>query len=507
MQFMKKILLSIALLSSVYLSAQTVIVNEKFEDDNEPVSFQYLPNSKKFVVYKGFGITMTLSYITTNALSFDIEGKKTVLFEKEKLVSPTFSVTENTYKAYDATKFSMKANYKFFQNNGVQIVNHDALEDLNSNFFGRYDYNNVLCAVTMRWPNVPFNASFNDVYDFGFTNQKQKDKVDFEKDDIYLERVEIKNNARKRMKLDKPDLALLKGDAFAKAELKTSFNSKLNGNENFDIITKSVSSDFQTTIVYKTTYSFDGKKIKELPFTLNLKDKFFVTSDNQGGPKDINSTPAMPGSSFSTVNVTLGTMSINHYFEDRTTGDIYFYGIYSDKATKKIDAGCNPKGFYVFKFDKEGKKVWESINAIEGKDFFERVHESAKLQVNLLEYNKNLAFSVSVNSFTEFSNAAIVGKATGSISKVSFVEYNNNTSNLRSKAFVNNSYVSDDFKNKVFSQITFVAMIVNPNIVTYLKSVSKEGKKLYYETVFSDQGIWLIQTDNKETYKVLLFKD
>lgn len=50
-------------------------------------------------------------------------------------------------------------------------------------------------------------------------------------------------------------------------------------------------------------------------------------------------------------------------------------------------------------------------------------------------------------------------------------------------------------------------MIVNPNIVTYLKSVSKEGKKLYYETVFSDQGIWLIQTDNKETYKVLLFKD
>jgi len=234
---MKKILLSITLFSSICLSAQTVIVDEKFEDDNEPVTFQYLPNSKKFIVYKGFGITMTLSYITTNALSFDVDGKKTILFQNEKLVSPTFSVTENTYKAYDAAKFSMKANYKFFQNNGIQVVNHDALEDLDSNYFGRLDYNNVLSAVTMRWPNMPFNASFNDVYDFGFTNQKQKDKVDFEKDDIYLETIEIKSNARKRVKLDKPNLTLLKGDAFAKADLKTSFTSKLNGNENFDIIT------------------------------------------------------------------------------------------------------------------------------------------------------------------------------------------------------------------------------------------------------------------------------
>ena len=503
---MKKILLSIALFSSIFLSAQTVIVEEKIEDKNEPVTFQYLPNSKKIIIYKGFGLGMTLSYIVTKALSFDIDGNKTILFENEKLVSPTFSVTENSWKAYDPKNF-FKPNYKFSVNNVTQIVNHDALEDLNSNYFGRYDFNNVLCSVTMRWPNMPFNASFNDIYDFGFTNQKNKDRVDLEKDDIYLETIEIKTNSRNRFKLDKPDLALLKGEAFAKADLKTSFNTKLNGNENFDIITKSVSSDFQTTILYKTTYDFQGKKIKELPLTLKLNDNFFVTSDNSGGPKDFNTTPANPGYPFDVVNVTLGTMSINHYFEDRTNGDIYIYGIYSDKATKKIDGGCNPKGFYVFKFDKEGKKVWESINNIESKDYFEKVHESAKLQVNFLEYNKNFIFSVSVNSFTEFSNSTIVDKATGSISKINFIEYNNNTSNLKMKAFVNNSYVSDDFKNKVFSQMTFVAMTINPNVVSYLKSVSKEGKKLYYESVICDQGIWLIQTDNKESYKILLFKD
>lgn len=504
---MKKVLFCIVLFSSVFLSAQTVIVNEKFEDKNEPVDFQYLPNSKKFVVYKGFGITMTLSYLTTNALSFDVDGKRTVLFENEKLVSPTFSVTENSYKAYDATKFTLKTNYKFFMNGAVQFVNHDALDDLNASFFGRYDYNNVLCAVTSRWPNQPFDASFNDTYDFGFTNQKQKEKIDFEKDDIYLEAIEIKTSSRKRVKLDKPDLALLKGDSFAKAELKTSFNCKLNGNENFDIITKSVSSDFQTTILYKTTYSFEGKKLKELPLTLKLSNKFFITSDNSGGPKDFNTTPASPGFPFSTVDVTLGTLSINHYFEDRTNGDIYVYGIFSDKATKEIDGGSNPKGFYVFKFDKDGNKLWESINVIEGKEFFEKIHESSKLQVDLLEYNKNLIFSVSVNSFTEFSNSAIVDKATGSISKINFMEYNNNTSKLKSKAFVNNSYVSGDFKNKVFSQITFVALITNPNVLKYVKSISKEGNQLYYEAVFSKEGIWLVETDNKEFYKILLFKD
>ena len=123
---------------------------------------------------------------------------------------------------------------------------------------------------------MPFNASFNDVYDFGFTNQKQKDNIDFEKDDIYLETIEIKSNSRKRFKLDKPNLALLKGDSFVKYDIKPSFTSKLKGNDNFDIITKSVSADFKTSILYKTTFDFEGKKIKELVLTMNFNDKKFI---------------------------------------------------------------------------------------------------------------------------------------------------------------------------------------------------------------------------------------
>lgn len=503
---MKKLFFSICLFSSLFSSAQTVIVEEKFEEKNVPVTFQYLPNSKKFVVFKGYPIKMTLSFMTTSGFSYDIDGKKSTLFENEKFVSPTFSVTENSYKTYDATKFTMKPSYKFFMNNNAQAVSHDALDDLNSNYFGRYDYNNVLCSVTMRWPNMPFNASFNDIYDFGFTNQKQKDNIDFEKDDIYLETIEIKSNSRKRFKLDKPNLALLKGDGFVKYDIKPSFTSKLKGNDNFDIITKSVSADFKTSILYKTTFDFEGKKIKELVLTMNFNDKNFIQSDNSGGPKDFNSTMATPSYPFSVVYVKLGALSINHYFEDRINGDIYVYGIFRDEAKKVEGRGPSPKGFYVFKFDKEGKKLWESINNIENKDFLDKITDYSKLQINLLEFNDKLLFSVSVNDFTEFSNATTVNKSTGAISKISFIEYNNNTSKLKDREFITNSYVSD-IKNKVFSQLTFVGMIASPNVEKYIKNVPSNGNRLYYETVFSDQGIWLVESDNKEYYKVLLFKE
>ena len=111
---MKKTLFSL-LFSTFLFIAQTVIVNEKFEEKNVPVTFQYLPNTKKFVIFKGYPIKMTLSFMTTSGFSYDVDGKKATLFENEKLVSPTFSVMENSYKAYDASKFAMKPSYKFFK--------------------------------------------------------------------------------------------------------------------------------------------------------------------------------------------------------------------------------------------------------------------------------------------------------------------------------------------------------------------------------------------------------
>lgn len=497
---MKRILLSIALCCSVYLSAQSVIVEEKFEKKNEPVGFQYLPKSKKIVIYKGESISLSDFLLATSGASYDVNGKKDILFENEKFVKPTFSVTEKTIKGYDDIKFSGRNDYKFYQNNSATIIGHKTLEDVNSYYFGFYDRDNYLDHSGNSDAGKPFNASFNDLYDFAFTDQKENEDIDFTKDDVFLEIADIKNNSKKRVQIVKPNLALLTGDGFAKDQYKATFHTILKDNENFDFITKSVSSDFRTTIIYKTTYNFEGKVVKELPLTLTLDSKFFIVSDNKGGYK------YESGDGRSKGFFSVGTSSINNFLEDRSTGDIYVYGIFSDKAPKKINGNCNPNGFYVFKFDKDGKKLWESINYIDGKEYFEKIKSNSYLSVNLFEYNKEFVFSVCVNSFTEFSYSTIVNKSTGSISKINFIEYNNAGNKAMNKAFVSNTYVND-IKNKVFSQITFVAMITNPDVLKYINSVSDKGNRLYYEAIFSDQGIWLIETDNKEYYKVLLFKD
>lgn len=73
--------------------------------------------------------------------------------------------------------------------------------------------------------------------------------------------------------------------------------------------------------------------------------------------------------------------------------------------------------------------------------------------------------------------------------------------------FIRNTYDYKELRNKTFSHICFAAMSINSNVMNYLKSILEGDKRLYFETIFSDQGIWLVETDNKEYYKVTLFKE
>lgn len=508
-------ILSIILFPLSSLTAQITIVEEKYEKKNEPLSFKYLPNSERFVIFKGktvstIGIvTPTVPVVTTSAYSYDKNGNKLTLFENEQFINCTFSGTENSFKANDASKSISKGDYKYFLNNTSRLIKRDLLDNIDSNYFGRFNLNNVLEVnnrLTKQSSFYLFPASFNDFYDFGFINQdrKREEKIDLEKDDLYLETIEIKTNIKKKIKLEKPDLTLLKGDALSNSKEKIKFVCRLNGNNNFDLITKSLSSDSQTTILYKTTYDFEGKKLRVVPFTLKLADNYFILSNNNGGPIHKETTNNIESYMNRSSWITLDILSINNYYEDRKNGDIYVYGLFSNKVSKnKID----PKGFYIFKFDKDGNKIWESVNNIDDKDFFEKIHSSGKLQVSLLEYNKNLIFSVSVDDFTEFSNSALIDKSTGNVLKTTKIEYNNFTANARNRAFISNTYRTKDLKNKSLSQISFVALDINPNVLKYLKSIPSKGNRIYFETVFSDQGIWLVETDNKEYYKVSLFKE
>lgn len=496
---MKKTLLAL-LFTAVNLSAQTVLLDEKIDKENSPGYFQYLPISKKIVF-------CTSSKSKGNsAFTIDSNGKKTFMYENDTRRYCSFSRTERSYMTSDPKDQGWTPDYNFIFDGKEQLVTKEKFKDVNFKYFGDYNQNNIYDASGYA---TNSSGATNDFYILGFTNAQNDWNIkSLEKDDVYLEIIEIKNNTKRRVKLEKPDFTFLKGDQFAKTGYDINFACKLNNNENFDLITKSLSADSQTVILYKSTYDFEGKKIKTQPFTIHLNNKYFITSTNGGGPQFDTSTQSIQSSHFIDKSYSLDVLSINNYYEDRENGDMYIYGLFSDEAPKIINGKAFPKGFYIFKFDKNGNKIWESVNYIDGKEYFEKIRGSAAFQVNLLEYNKDLIFSASVNSFTEFTNAAIIDKASGSLLKSSFIEYNNNLSHAgKYSNFIRHTYDYKGLKNKVFSQIGFAAVSINSRVMDYLKSISEKGNRLYFETIYSDEGIWLVETDNKEYYKVLLFKE
>ncbi|MNK74756.1 hypothetical protein D3C87_942770 [compost metagenome] len=496
--YMKKTLLAL-LLTTINLSAQTVLLDEKIDKENSPGFFQYLPISKKIV------FCVTSKSKGNSAFTLDANGKKTFLYENDTRRYSNFSRTEKSYLTSDPKDQGWTPDYNLILDNKEQLVTKDKFKDLNFKYFGVYNTNNIYDASG--YVNSLY-GSFNDLYILGFTNAENSWRIkSLEKDDIYLEVIEIKSNTKKRVQLEKPDFTLLKGDQFAKAYYDASFACKLNNNENFDLITKSLSADRQRTILYKATYDFEGKKIKTQPFILQLNNKYFITSTNGGGEKYDTSTQSMQSTRFMNNSYALDVLSINNYYEDRENGDMYIYGLFSDQDPNKVKGKSSPKGFYVFKFDKNGNKLWESINNIDSKEYFEKVRFSSDFQVNLVEYNKDLIFSASVNSFTEFTNAAIIDKKSGSVLKSSFIEYNNNFSHGKYSYFISQTYDCKELKNKTFSQVGFAAVSINPKVMEYLKSVPEKGNRLYFETLYSDEGVWLVETDNKKYYKVLLFKE
>ena len=492
---MKTLLLSISLFSSVFLSAQTIIVEEKYEKKNEPVSYRYLPNSKKFVIFKGetlplFAVTSeTIFFMTKSAFSYDEGGNRSTLFENEKLANCTFSLTENSFKAFGGGKISVKSDRKYYLNNVyTNSFTNDEIKNINSSYFGVLNHDNEF--FFNGYSRTLFFNSFNDSYDLGFTNQKGKEKINFEKDEVFLEVLDIKSKHKDRIKLETTKLDLLKGELFFESTEGVTFACKMRENNSFDLVTKSFSKEQNETTIYKTTYNIEGKRIKDLVLKLNLKDDFFVLSSCGTGRADVFLFDVQP---------------VNNYYEDPKNGEIYVYGIYTNKKSN-ILKGFNPVGFYIFKFDKDGNKIWESINPIND-SYFKDLSYSVSFNIDLFEYNGKLLFTNSVNVATEFSNYAVVDKTSGNVLKMNRVNYNNTTGFDRMRAFINNTYDRKDLKNKAFSPVSFVAMDLNSSMYSYLKTIPSKGNAVYFETVFSDQGIWLVETDNKKYYKVLLFKE
>jgi hypothetical protein len=473
---MKKLLLLSFCLVSFLGKAQVTIVEEKFEKDNY-VDYRLLPKSNVMIITNGKPVGgLVAADLINNISSYDIDGNKKVLSNNLNLYGITHSNSENAILTADISSGIFKAKTVYLIDGKFIEPSKEALKD--------FVYRD--------------SKKFTSKYQYILKNQKGRVDIDLEKDDIYLSVTDISTQKRETYKIEKPNLDRLVGPNFIKAKEELGYKLVLNYDETIDFVTKSISKDYTKTILYKTRYSNEGKKLNEIQFELSLKDKTFLYSLNEGGRiRRLANLPDIFGDD----------LSINNYYEDYKNGDIYIYGLYGDK-TENLNSNAKPLGYYVFKFDKTGNKIWESINKIEHKEF-NTSHGMNTVYVSLEELNGNLCFIVGLEKVKDYLSYGIVEKASGKEIKKNVMFINKFSSRINATAkFVNLNILYkgiNELKGNFFNYISLIALDINPKFSDYIKTKTSNNE-LYFKAFFSDKGIWLTETD-KDHYKVTLFKD
>ena len=480
------------LLSSIYMNAQTSIVEEKFEKENTPMRYHYLPKSDKIVIEKGGYVSMSANRRINNISSYDSGGKKEVLVNNIETSISVFSITENTFKLDEFLKFSYSKKYKYVVNGKeTPFVNYS---DVDRNYFYISNVNNV---------NHTFgNEFFNDKYELDIVDVKGKNKVNFEKDVLYLETLDIFSKDKKIIPLVKPDITRLVGDSSIKPEEYLGYAANLIDNNEFEIVTKSISKDYKSSILYRTFYNMEGKKVNEIQYTISLPSQYLLYSANNAARINAKLTGIK-----NDTPIFLTDSAIHDFIEDNITKDVYVYGLYGDNA-RKINDDNSPSGFYIFKFDKEGKKVWESINRIDDKDDFNKKIHLVKVFSSLSFSNNGLLFETRGRFKDNYFHYSFIDINTGTIlnkNKISYKEDNIYTFKADYRAFLLSFNKCEGYNNKVFDTDGLIAIDTNKKVADYLKSINNKNK-LFFNTIFSKNGIWLLESDNEKYYKVTFFK-
>jgi hypothetical protein len=489
---MKKPLFYFVLLSSICINAQTTIVEEKFEKDNTPMRYHYLPKSDKIVIEKGGYVSMSINRRINNISSYDSNGKKEILADNFETAESYFSITENTFKLVDFTKFSGAKTYKYVVNGKETLP--IKYSDVARNFSRISTVYNV---------NYIFgNEYFNDKYELDIVDQQGKNKVNFEKDELYLETLDIFSKDKKIIPIVKPDISRLLGAESIQPEEYLGYTANLVDNDKFEIITKSISKDYKSSLLYRTFYNMEGKKVNEIKFAISLPTQYLLYSANNAARINAkltgfqNDTPLF-----------LTDIAINDFIEDNVTKDVYVYGLYGDKA-KKINDDNSPSGYYIFKFDKEGNKIWESINEITDRDDFNKKIHLVRVFSALTLSNNSLCFKTGGRFTDKYLHYSFLDKKTGKFLSKNKISYDVDkifTMSGDVRLFLFSFNENKDFKNKVFDTDGLIAIDSNKKVADYLKNIDSKNK-LFFNTIISDKGIWLIESDNEEYYKVTFFK-
>ncbi len=223
-------------------------------------------------------------------------------------------------------------------------------------------------------------------------------------------------------------------------------------------------------------YDFEGKTIGNTKLSIQLDKAFFLTAGN------------------GRVKVLI----------DDDNKKYYLYGTYSNKKEKKFysDTRANYKGFYIAKFDTQGKMLWKKQIPIKDKQFlkpkaptFCKIYATKygdQIKINLLDYDyqkKNWMY--------------FLDNSTGDISSKYTYAHKRKGGGY---AIISDSSSKTEYKKYIFNFDAYALLQTNSDFKKYLKSLSKNAR-LYFEGYDLKTGKTLIkQTDRKNhKYTFLIF--
>ena len=481
---MKKLFAAFIFLTSLISYSQKTIVEDVFDKENRPVSFHVLPNFNQIIIESGKIPGMSWKRSIKTVTRYDDDGTKKVLLQSgDQMDLEVNYVDNNVFKACEFASMKWSTDFKIYVDKDVsQLISKDI----------EHSY-------------------FNNLYLFDLGNEKQKSVYNLFDDDLYLFKTNIKTLKSDKIKLDIPFKNVNYKEFFKLKKLAYKAVYNLN---NFEIVLKFIDLNCNSTVVNRLIYDYNGKFITKKSYKIDIENAL-VESNNKGGIIISNGGNGGVSSDklafnqineFNVIDTMLGfadQLSVNNFIVDNKQ-NVYFYGLFGEKGDKSIDG--TPRGYYVFKFDKEGKLLWKKLEDIVKKDF-NKYASTANLYVTLLNRGSKLDFVIFSSRFEDMLIYKEINIESGELTNSKDIAIDESSVSVAGiqDDFLLAFFNLKDWKKVRCNPMTLVYYETIPKFKTYIDTFQSKKEKTYINSYAFEKGIWLIESDNKTYYKVSYF--
>ena len=478
------------------INAQKLITEGDYEKGNKP---RYYSINENNVLTLFFGSKRGLDQRTAyrKAIQYYPDGKEKMMFDdgdfdiyRGSLSGSTLMLAHYRNMAYSYKK------YQFFSEEGLSpVIEFEKVED------GRK------------------NALLTDQY-LAFVHNEKGKYIDLKKDNnLKLSLRNIRDGTLNTFSINtipKDRADEIYGYKFKRKSKKViPFVLEKGHNNSIAFVTKTLRNKNKEVNIYIQPYSENGDALNEVTLNLKAKNGFTFGEFNNSHMSFSVSSKSISGSNKTTQTFLLANYFSINDLQVALENDEYFYYVYGflrAPSKKDVTYTYTPTGMYVYKFNSIGEEVWStfkratvgvsknSMNPYDlslsldlNRDYVllsSHVQIGKKIKSSGLELDKTTGAQNAMKNSQAERNVMI-----GGIQGIEFTYFIKAHNKLR------------EYPKVAFTPGALTYLKANEEIRKYVKGISRGKKKVFLEAESKENGVWLIETDNKTYYKVNFFED